>query len=263
MIDSHCHLDADLFDPDRTDVLARAAERGVEQLVVPAVDEASWQRIGALAQTANAPRCHAAFGLHPVALPSMPPADDDAVLSRLDALLALGGAVAVGECGLDTTIDLDAAPLDRQTRMLLAQLEMAVKYELPVLLHARGAGCYEQLLQVLESARLPERRGVIHSYGGGEHLVARYAALGLSFGFAGPATYPNARKVRASIARVPDDRLLAETDAPDQTPVPHRPGRCEPAFVTDVIDGLARARDRSVDEVRALTTRNARRLFAI
>jgi TatD DNase family protein len=125
MIDSHCHLDCDAFDSDREAVLQRAATAGVQEIVVPAVDERSWDPIVALARRDANPRCFAGLGVHPVALPAMDVADDVAVLSRLRARIEHEPVAAIGECGLDTTIDLDRAPLTRQEMFLRAQMEMA------------------------------------------------------------------------------------------------------------------------------------------
>jgi TatD DNase family protein len=261
MIDSHCHLDCDAFAADRAAVLSRAAVAGVTDIVIPAVDEASWQPILALARESRGPSCFAALGIHPVAVPGMDAAQDDDVLRRLESLVGTG-VTAIGECGLDATIDLERAPLDRQEQLLLRQLELARVSKLPVILHARGPGTYDRLLGIL-SAQPAGWSGVIHSYSGGAALVKKFAELPLCFGFAGPATYAHAPKIRASIAAVPDDRLLAETDAPDQTPEPHRPGRSEPAYLPRIIGGIAAARGQDVEEIRSLTVANARRLFGI
>jgi TatD DNase family protein len=262
MIDSHCHIDCAAFDADRHEALDRAGQAGVEAVVVPAVDESTWQPILDLRQRPATPRCYPALGIHPVALPAMDPNDDDAVLSRLEALVAQSAPTAIGECGIDSTIDLTRAPMDRQERVLLAHLALARRFGLPVILHARGPSTYERL-PVLLAAQPGGWTGVIHSFGGGAELLKKFLPLPLHFGFAGPATYKNARKVRASIAAIPDDRLLAETDAPDQTPEPHRPGRSEPAYVAAIIRGLAEARGTTEETIRDLTTANARRLFRL
>jgi TatD DNase family protein len=262
MIDSHCHLDVDAFAADREATLARALDAGVEEIVIPAVDERSWLPILALAWRQGRPRCRAALGIHPVALPDMDPGDDVGVLSRLLSRAGHERIVAVGECGLDTTIDLNRAPLSRQEQVLRAQLEIARTLKLPLILHARGPGAYPGILSLLR-AEPPGWSGVLHSYGGGAELLRDFLRLPLWFGFAGPATYPNARRIRAAIQSVPADRLLAETDAPDQAPEPHRPGRSEPAYVADVIRGLASARGVSAAEIEEITTRNARQLFPV
>jgi TatD DNase family protein len=103
--------------------------------------------------------------------------------------------------------------------------------------------------------------GVLHSYSGGADLVPVYARLGLAFSFAGPVSYPGARRPVEAARAVPAELLLAETDAPDQAPGPHRGSRSEPAMVTEVVAGLAAARGQRFDEIAALTSANARRVF--
>ncbi|MBC7793470.1 MAG: TatD family hydrolase [Clostridia bacterium] len=262
MIDTHCHLDADRFANDRGAVLDRARERGVRDIVVPAVDEGSWSVIAAMASIRE-PQCHATIGIHPIAVPFMDIHGDDAMLERMRVTLRAYHVVAIGECGLDDTIAMDKAPYDRQERLLAAQFAIADEHNLPVILHARARGAYDRLLEFLRENPLPRAGGVLHSYGGSIDLLKHFQAFDLYFGFAGPATYRNARKVRTSVVAVADDRLLAETDAPDQTPEPHRPGRSEPAYVGDVIQGLAAARGISFDACTALTTANAQRLFKL
>jgi TatD DNase family protein len=263
MIDSHCHLDSDAFALDREAVLWRAAARGVEAVVVPAVGPRSWEPIIALAKQPGPPRCHAALGLHPVALVELDSDKEAGVLVKLAEALRTGGSVAVGECGLDVTIDLDKAPLARQERVLRRQLAVARELDLPAILHARGPVAYRRLAQVLAEEPLGPAGAVIHSYGGGRELLGAFEQKRLYFSFAGPATYPDARKVQASIRAVRADRLLAETDAPDQTPVPYRPGRSEPAYVVEVVAGMAAARGERPAAVATRTAENARRLFRI
>jgi len=117
--------------------------------------------------------------------------------------------------------------------------------------------------RLLTEERAGEVGGILHSYSGGEELVPIYRDLGFHFSFAGPVTYARARRPVAAARAVPDELLLAETDAPDQTPEPYRGRRCEPAFVREVVAGLAAARGRPVEEIAALTTANARRLLQL
>ncbi|HSI03193.1 MAG TPA: TatD family hydrolase [Myxococcota bacterium] len=263
MIDSHCHLDVDRFDDDRPAVIERAADAGVHDIVVPAVDEASWDVIADLASKTTALRVHATAGVHPLVVPALDAADDDSLLARLDTRAARGGIVAIGECGLDDTIDMTRAPYARQEALLRGHFAIAARHHLPLVLHARGRGAYVQLAAFLDTCAVPSAGAVLHSYGGGIDLLKRFREHQLYFGFAGPATYPNARKVRASIVDVDDAHLLAETDAPDQTPEPHRPGRSEPAYVAEIIAAMAKARRKDIAELSASTTANARRLFRL
>jgi TatD DNase family protein len=257
VIDTHCHLDGSAFDADRAAVLARARAAGVSDLVVPAVGPGRWERLLALARAT--PGVHAGLGIHPQLLPSLDPRADDRMLADLDLLLSRGGAVAVGECGLDGGSVAEGAPMERQAAVLAGHLRLAAKHRLPVSLHALRA--LDPLLALLEREGLPWG-GVLHSYSGSAEQVAPFARLGLCFAFAGPVTYERARKPLLAARAVPGDRLLLETDAPDQTPRPHR-GRCEPAYLGEVLAAVAAALGRPGGEVEALTDANARRLFRL
>jgi TatD DNase family protein len=257
VIDTHCHLDKPEFDADREAVLARARAAGVSDLVVPAVGPAGWAALVEAARTT--PGLHAGLGVHPQLLPELDPRGDDRLLSDLDEALALGGAVAVGECGLDGPSAAAGAPLDRQLAVLAGHLALARRHRLPVSLHAFRT--HQPMLALLEREGLPSG-GVLHSFSGSAELVPPFARLGLHFAFAGPVTWERARKPILAARAVPPERLLLETDAPDQTPRPHR-GRCEPAYLAEVAAALAAALGRPLAELDALTSANARRLFRL
>jgi TatD DNase family protein len=257
VIDTHCHLDKPEFDADREAVLARARAAGVTDVVVPAVGPAGW---APLVEAARAtPGLHAGLGVHPQLLPELDPRGDDRLLSDLDEALALGGAVAVGECGLDGPTAAAGAPLDRQLAILAGHLALARRHRLPVSLHAFRT--HEAMLALLERDGLPAG-GVLHSFSGSAEQVPAYARLGLHFAFAGPVTWERARKPILAARAVPPERLLLETDAPDQTPRPHR-GRCEPAYLAEIAAALAAALGLPPAELDALTSANARRLFRL
>jgi TatD DNase family protein len=257
MIDTHCHLDGAAFDADRAEVLARARSAGVTELVVPAVGPDGWGPLAALA--AASPGVHFGLGIHPQLVPELDPAHDDRLLADLEAALGRGGAIAVGECGLDGPSVDAGAPLGRQLALLRGQLALARRFRLPAILHVLRA--HDAALAVLREEPLPAG-GVLHSWSGSAEQVAPFAALGLHFSFAGPITYERARKPAAAARAVPPDRLLLETDAPDQTPRPLR-GRNEPSHLPLVAGALASAIGTTVEELDARTTRNARALFRL
>ena len=259
MIDTHCHLDGPAFDSDRDAVLARARAAGVTDIVVPGVAPDGWLGLAGLAGAS--PGVHAALGIHPQALLELAPADDDRHLAALDAFLARGGGVAVGECGLDAPTAARGAGLDRQEAVLRGHLALARKLGLPVILHCLRA--HEPMLTLLEREGVPAAGGVIHSFSGSAEQAGPFAALGLHFSFAGPLTYERARKPHAAARAVPLDRLLVETDAPDQTPRPHRGARNEPAHLGLVVSALAEAIGLPAAETGSLTAGNARRLFRL
>ncbi|HXV77762.1 MAG TPA: TatD family hydrolase [Candidatus Polarisedimenticolaceae bacterium] len=255
MIDSHCHLTHRRFAADRHAVVARAAGAGVEHCVTigTGVDDArgALELAGALPQ-----RVSPTAGLDPFSAHAAGDGFDDA-LSVLAELLAGGGFVALGEIGLDYHYDLDPRPLQR-TR-LERQLELAVRVDLPVVIHVRDA--HRDMADVL--AAHGSARGVIHSFTGGPAEAERYLGLGWSLAFNGVLTFRNATGVREAAALVPDPALLVETDSPYLAPVPHRGKRCEPAWVARTVETLAELRRTTVDHVDRVTTANARRLFRL
>jgi TatD DNase family protein len=256
MIDTHCHLDAARFDPDREEVLARAWAAGLEGIVIPAVGPEDWEALLALPR--EEPRLQVGLGIHPQLLPHLPPEEDEAHLERLDALLARGGAIAVGECGLDGPSAV-GAPLERQVAVLRGHLALARGHGLPVLMHCHRA--HPALVELFKQEPLPEAGVLMHSYSGGVDLARFYLQKGCHFSFAGPVTWAEARKPLDALRAIPPERLMAETDAPDQAPAPHRGQRSEPGYLPRILEGMARVRGEPVEELARRTTENARRLF--
>lgn len=262
MFDTHCHLDLAAFDADRDDAVARATGAGVTGMLVPGVRPATWSALIAFANRHAAAGVRCAIGVHPqvvgeLAPGELPSEDIDELAAWLVNTARAHAAIAIGECGLDG----GTPALERQETLFRAHIRASRVAGLPLVIHVlRAHDAAPRILR--EEAGGEPLRGVLHSYSGGAELVSVYAALGLHFSFAGPVTYPNARRPVEAARAVPAERLLAETDAPDQAPVPHRGGRSEPAYVGAVIAGLAAARGITADEVSALTSANARALFA-
>lgn len=250
-IDSHSHLDAPEFDPDRDAVLARARAAGVIGQVVPAVDAAGWPALRALA--ASEPGVHAAYGLHPVYLARHRPGD----LAALPEWIATARPCAVGECGLDHFVPgLDP---EAQARVFARQLEIARDARLPVIVHARRA--VDAVIAAVR--RVGGLRGVVHSYGGSEAQARQLWQLGFCLGIGGPVTHERATRLRALVARMPLEFLLLETDAPDQPPAGHRGARNEPALLPGIAAVVAALRGIEIGALAAATTRNARCLFGL
>lgn len=261
--DSHCHLDFEAFDADRDELVARARLSGVEGLFVPGVRPGQWPRLGRLRRRFE--RIAVGVGLHPYFLHELREGQLLRALDELPQWYRTTGAVAVGECGLDArTAKAGGADLDRQERVLEAHVELARLLNAPLVLHVVHA--HGRALSLLERTR-PVAGGVLHSYSGSAELVKRYERLGFHFGFSGRITQPSANKVRAALAAVPMDRLLVETDAPDQ--VPHGWGatvgeaRNEPAAVAHIGAVMAELRGVSCEALAEITTRNARRLYGV
>lgn len=251
LIDSHCHLDAPEFDADRDAVLARARAVGVRAQVLPAVAADAWPGLRRLC--ADQPDLFPAYGLHPMYLDRHRPEH----LDRLEAWLADGDAVAVGECGLDLFVPgLDP---NLQRRYFLRQLELAKAFDLPVIIHARRA--VEETVACLR--RIPGLRGVIHSFSGSPEQARQLAAIGFLIGIGGPVTYPRANRLRNLVANVPIERLLLETDAPDQPDIEHRGQRNEPARLGRIVSEVAALRAMPEAELAQAISANAIALFRL
>jgi TatD DNase family protein len=253
MIDTHCHLDVTAFDADRDAVIARATAAGVAGILIPAIRPRTWDAVRALAGRHAALGVRFALGIHPQIVPELSP---DELAGDLTARLvdATRDAVAIGECGLDGGTGAHAL----QEQIFRAHIRAARAIQKPLVIHVLRA--HDAAPRILREEG--PVAGVLHSYSGGADLVGVYRDLGLAFSFAGPTTYANARRPIAAARAVPAELLLAETDAPDQAPQAHRGGRSEPAYVVDVIAGLAEARGETASDIATLTTANARRMFA-
>jgi len=253
MIDTHCHLDLPAFAADRDAVIARAAAAGVTGIVVPAIRPRGWAALHALAAHHATSGVRHALGVHPQIVPALAA---DELAGDLTARLveASRDACAIGECGLDGGTDAH----ELQEQIFRAHVRAARATGKPLIIHVLRA--HDAAPRILREEG--PATGVLHSYSGGADLVPVYRDLGLAFSFAGPVTYGNARRPIAAARAIPAELLLAETDAPDQAPAAYRGGRSEPAYVAAVIAGLAAARGATVAEVAALTTANARRIFA-
>lgn len=251
LVDSHVHIDDVSFDGDRVQVLARADDAGIRQMVVPGIDAASWPRIAALC--ARHAGLVPAYGLHPLFLARHSPGD----LGALREWLADGSAVALGEIGLDFYVE----ELDRglQQHYFEAQLALAHEFDLPVIVHARRA--VEEV--VLALRQVPGLRGVVHSFAGSEQQAERLYDMGFHLGIGGPITYPRAKRLRRLVARMPLEHLLLETDAPDQPNAGHQGARNEPVRMLETLQTIADLRGEPAEAIAAATTANARRLFGL
>jgi TatD DNase family protein len=248
LFDSHAHLDAAEFDPDRPEVLRRARDAGVGELLVPAVTAGGWPKLHELC--AADPGLHPAYGLHPCFLSQH--ADDD--LARLADWLDGHPAAAVGECGLDRC----EADFERQLRLLRGHFELARRFDLPLVLHARRA--FAQVIEALRAFGKP-LRGVVHSFSGSLEQAHELSRIGFFVGIGGPVTHERAQRLRRTVASLPIGCVLLETDAPDQPGSRHRGQRNEPAFLVDVLESVAALRREDPGELARQTTANARRLF--
>jgi TatD DNase family protein len=256
-VDTHCHLDAAQFAGEPTAaLLARAAAVGVTRMVTIGTDLATSGAAVVLAERYD--DVWATVGVDPNDCADF----DEAALARLAALGARERVVAIGEIGLDYY--WNRAPRDVQRTAFEAQLALADRLDLPVVIHSRDALDDTETVLLAWAASAPRNGrplGVMHCYSGDLARAERLVAAGFLISLAGVVTFKNATTTQAVANGLPLDALVLETDAPYLTPHPHRGERNEPAFVRPIAEQVAALRGVGVDAVAAATSANAARLF--
>ncbi|MGI9091318.1 MAG: TatD family hydrolase [Gemmatimonadaceae bacterium] len=252
-IDSHAHLADEAFAGDRDEVIARARVAGAAAIVCIGASVEQARQAARIAQ-ANPGFVAYTAGVHPHDARDFDPARDGDALAELLAR----GAVAVGECGLD--YHYDSSPRDLQRRAFAAQLDLARRFRLPVVVHTRDAE--DDTRAMVEEAGREGIRGVLHCFTGSATLAETALTAGWHISFSGIVTFKKWAD-ETVVRMVPDDRLLVESDAPYLAPVPFRGKRNEPAWVALTADRIAAARGVSPAQLRAQITRNAKALFSL
>jgi TatD DNase family protein len=258
--DSHCHLHDERLLPEAEAVVARARAAGVTRMLLAGVEPYGWAVEDRLC-AAHPDLLRASYGIHPQLIAAVDDATCDGMLVALERALATRGpaVVALGEIGLDGMGERAApAALARQERLFLAQLELARRHRLPVALHVLKQ--HPRALQLLEKGA--PWRGVLHSCSASAELAREYVALGLDVSFSGSLTWHGGHnKAKKALLGLPRERVLVETDAPDQTPEAQRPGRNEPAFLVAIVAAVAQIWGVEIAEAARITDENARRLL--
>jgi len=255
LFDSHCHLTAEQFDPDRDTVIQRAFDAGVTRILTLGTDVASSRAALDLAERYEG--IYAAVGIHPEAI-------NQAKLSDLEIIQTLAAhpkVVAIGEIGLDYYWDKTNAAL--QQTYFEQQLALAAALHLPVAIHDRDA--HEKILETLRGPQssAPSLRGVLHAFSGDARMAQEAFGLGYLVSFGGPVTFVNNKTTPALVQALPLEKMLIETDSPYLTPHPQRGKRNEPSNVNLIAAKLAALKAVSIAQVTAQTTANACALFAL
>ncbi len=257
LIDTHVHINFEIFQVDLETVRSRWQQEGVVRLVHSCVEPAEFDSIQALAR--RFPELSFAVGLHPL--------DADKWSNQTaEQVKSLAGSdskvVAIGETGLDF---YKANNYEQQLMVFEAQLEMATELSLPVIIHCRDAATHvREVLQKWQNHHGDRVRGVMHCWGGTPEETQWFLDLGFYISFSGTVTFKSAKQIQDSAAMVRSDRLLIETDCPFLAPVPKRgERRNEPAYVRYVAEQVARLRGETIEAISALTTQNACELFGL
>ena len=257
LIDTHAHLDYPDFDPDRAEIISRAADAGVTEIISIGTKIESSTRAVELAE--NFPNIWATVGIHPCDVDEAP----DDVMARLRALAQSPRVVALGEIGLDyhhlpEGDDAIAANKKRQAELFRAQLDLAVELGLNAVIHQRDSWADTLAILAGYTGRV---RGVFHCFGGTLEQASAVIALGHLVSFTGIVTFKNARIVQATAQDVAADKFMVETDCPYLAPAPDRGKRCEPAHTHRVAEKIAELRGVRVEEIGEQTTATARAFF--
>lgn len=255
LLDTHCHLDASEFALDREAVIARALAAGVQGILIPAVDPSNFEIVRALAH--SVPGGAYALGIHPMYVQHV---DDQALVQLRQALEARRDdprLVAVGEIGLDFFVPeiSQGEARAKQERFYVAQLKLAIEFDLPVILHVRRS--QDVLLKYLR--RHPVRGGLAHAFNGSVQQAQQFIDAGFALGFGGAMTYARALQIRRLACALPLESIVLETDAPDIAPAwLTETRRNEPAEVRRIAHALAELRGISYEEVLIKTAQAAR-----
>lgn len=255
LFDTHAHYDDARFDHDRDGLLASMPANGVGLILNPGCDLETSRK--ALSYAERFPHVFAAVGIHPE---NMEGVDLERDLPVLEALAQSSPRVrAIGEIGLDYYWVKDPEERRFQAEVFRAQMRLAGRLELPVIIHDREA--YLDSLTIAE--QYPGVRGVFHCYSGSVDFAMRLLELGYLLSFTGVLTYKNAKKAAEVVRAAPLDRLMIETDAPYMAPEPFRGKRNSSLYVYRMAEAIAQIKDVPLEQVIEQTTENGKRLFGI
>lgn len=253
LFDTHAHLDNADYNSDRDEMIQRARQAGVAHIVNVGFNLATSRESLKLAEIYDL--IYAAVGIHPHDAAEAGPG----YMDELEKMAAHPKVVAIGEMGLDYYRDLSPRPVQR--KVFTAQMALAKKLQKPIIIHDRDA--HGDLMEILRKDKLGPAGGVMHCYSGSWEMARECLAMGFYISIAGPVTFSNAAKLKDVAAKVPQDRLLIETDAPYLTPVPYRGRRNESAYVIYTAVEVARLRGMETEDLAKMCTENGRRLFRI
>lgn len=253
IFDTHTHLNAEQFQDDIPETVARAKDLDVTEMAVVGFDTPTIAKSLALSQ--QYPEVYSIIGWHPTEAGKY----TEDIEQQLKAQLTLPKVVGLGEIGLDYYWMED--PEDVQERVFRRQIALAKEFHLPISIHTRDA--MADTYRILKEEGVPERGGIMHSFSGDAAWAEKFLALGMHLSFSGVVTFKKATEVQEAAQHVPFDRLLVETDAPYLAPVPYRGKRNEPGYTRYVAEKIAELRGVSLEEVAEKTTQNAHRLFRI
>ena len=253
LIDTHTHLYVEEFDTDRTQVITRAMEAGVLQFVLPAIDSETTDAMHALKRE-YPKNMYLMMGLHPTHVGKNVAEELEHVYTQLQQ----HQFVAVGEIGMD--LYWDQTYREAQQQAFAQQIAWALEFDLPIVIHCREA--FDEIFEVLEGINNAKLRGVFHCFTGNAIQAQRAIDLNMYIGIGGVVTFKNGG-LAETLAHIPLESIVLETDAPYLAPTPHRGKRNESSFLPLIASKVASVCGLAVQEITQITTQNAKKLFRI
>lgn len=253
IFDTHAHYEDEAFDGDREEVLRSLPAAGVTEVVNVASTWNSLEKTRRVVEGHD--HMYAAYGIHPDNVYEL----SDERMEELKAYCRTDRCVAVGEIGLDYHHGKENR--EEQIRWFERQLALAAELDLPVIIHSRDAAA--DTMSILQEQKTGETGGVVHCYSYSVEDALRYVNAGLFIGIGGVVTFKNARRLKETVAAVPLESLVLETDCPYLAPEPHRGTRNSSANLPYVVRAIAEIRHISEEEVEDATYRNAKRLYRL
>lgn len=251
MVDTHTHLYAEQFDEDRDEMMARAIGAGVSRFYLPNIDSSSIAGMMQLEeQYPN--QCFPMMGLHPCSVN----ADYKKELAIVEKWLEKRSFVAIGEIGID--LYWDKTFLEEQKDAFRTQIQWAKKLNIPIIIHARDA--LDIIIDIVTEEKDDTLNGIFHCFTGTEEQAKKIADLDFYMGLGGVLTFKNAGLDKIAV-NIPLDKIVLETDSPYLAPKPKRGKRNETSYILYVAKKLAEIKQRSLEEIIAITTENANKVF--
>ena len=252
-IDTHAHLFYPNFEGDLDEVVARARQNDVDYILVPATDIKTAEQVIDL--TEKYEMVYGAVGIHPHDTKNW----TSSLISKIEKLAKNKKIVAIGEIGLDYYYDF--SPKEKQIEAFKAQIELALKLNLPVIIHNRDSD--EDVMEIIRSYCGTGLKAQLHCFNGSIEDAMELVGMNFMISFTGNITFKKADNLRKILQHIPPENLLLETDSPFMTPVPHRGKRNEPSYVKYVAEQIAELHKLRLIDVARITSFNAFRTFGI
>lgn len=252
IFDTHAHYDSEQFNEDREELLNSMKEQGVGTIVNVSASYASCEQVTNMVQ--KYPFMYAAVGVHPDHVGEL----NEETFARMKSLCANEKVVAVGEIGLDYYWDNESHDLQKQ--WFIRQLELARELDLPVLIHSREAAADTMEIMKTHAEGLG---GVIHCYSYSKEMAQEYVKMGFYIGVGGVVTFKNGRKLKETVAEIPLESIVLETDCPYLAPEPNRGKRNNSAYIRYVAETIAEIKGVTYEEVVAQTEENAKKMYRL